>query len=405
MASFYYKAVNAENKTLEGTVQADSLASARGILIKQSLRPILVRQNKTSVKSLLSFKSKKIKSKDMVVFTRQLATMVGAGVPLLRSLNTLQSQTENKNLKQVVGKLSKSIEGGSTFAEALAASPEVFSNIYVNMVMAGEAAGILDNILDKLALQQEKDATIRTKFKSAMTYPMVLIGITILTFIGLMTFVVPRLAKIISDLGTEGSEVPTLTQIMLSVSNFMITKWYILVLALFITVYYLRKYLKKPSGQYMRDKLLLKTPIIKVVITKIAVARFARIFASLMSAGVTVLDSIEITGKALGNKIIEKELLTASKTVASGQTLSESLASSDIFPPIISQMLAIGEETGKIDTILVKVADFYEAEVDATIDSIGSIIEPLMILVMGAMVGLIAASVLGPISNLANQIA
>lgn len=405
MASFYYKAVNAENKTLEGTVQADSLASARGILIKQSLRPILVRQNKTSVKSLLSFKSKKIKSKDMVVFTRQLATMVGAGVPLLRSLNTLQSQTENKNLKQVVGKLSKSIEGGSTFAEALAASPEVFSNIYVNMVMAGEAAGILDNILDKLALQQEKDATIRTKFKSAMTYPMVLIGITILTFIGLMTFVVPRLAKIISDLGTEGSEVPTLTQIMLSVSNFMITKWYILVLALFITVYYLRKYLKKPSGQYMRDKLLLKTPIIKVVITKIAVARFARIFASLMSAGVTVLDSIEITGKALGNKVIEKELLTASKTVASGQTLSESLASSDIFPPIISQMLAIGEETGKIDTILVKVADFYEAEVDATIDSIGSIIEPLMILVMGAMVGLIAASVLGPISNLANQIA
>jgi type IV pilus assembly protein PilC len=404
MSSFHYKAVDANNKIVEGTVQSLNSNTTREVLNKQNLRPISIKSTSSKFSALSKLLGTRVKPKDLVVFTRQLSTMVSAGVPLPRSLNTLQNQTENKKLKEIIKKLNKSIEGGSTYAEALSSYPNIFSSVYINMVRAGEAAGILDEILDKLALQQEKDATIKRKFKSAMTYPTVLICITILVFIGLMTFVIPNLAKIITELSTDNSQIPFLTRTMLAVSDFMTTYWYLLLGAIFTIVYFLRKYLKTPSGRLKRDQVVLKTPVIKVVITKIAVARFARTFASLMIAGVSVLESLDITSKAIGNKVLEKELEKAAADIATGKTLSSSLSKSLVFPPIVPQMLAIGEETGKIDTILIKVADFYEEEVDATLDSLGSIIEPLMIVVMGGMVGLIAASVMGPISNLTNQI-
>lgn len=404
MATYNYRAVDNNNKIVEGVLDTVSQNSAKSMLQKQDLRLISIKQS-TRKKIFASPLSKnKIKSKDIVIFTRQLSTMVSAGVPLLRALNTLQNQTENKKLKSIAIRLGKSIEGGSTFADALSTFPDVFSSVYTNMVKAGEAGGILDDILDKLALQQEKDAKIKRKFKSAMTYPTILLSITLIVFIVLMTFVVPNLAKIIADLTTEGSQLPLLTRVMLSTSNFMTTYWYILLGLASVVVYLLRKYLKTSEGKLKRDIVLLKTPIIKTVILKIAVARFARTFASLMSSGVTVLESLSITAKAIGNKVIEHELERTAKEISTGQTISGSLSKSKIFPPIISQMLAIGEETGKIDVVLIKVADFYEEEVDATIDSIGSIIEPIMIVVMGGMVGLVAASVMGPISNLANQI-
>lgn len=404
MASFSYKAVDDKNKIVEGLLQSGSASLARTALIKQNLRPITIHQVRAGKFSIPGINSNKIKSKDLVIFTRQLSTMVNAGVPLLRSLSTLQNQTDNKKLRSIVAKLSKSIEGGSTFAESLGQFPDVFSGVYINMVRAGEAGGILDDILDKLALQQEKDANIKRKFKSAMTYPTVLLVITFLVFIGLMTFVVPNLAKIISDIANEGSQLPILTRIMISISEFMTTYWYILLAVAIAAVYFMRKYLKTPAGKLRRDELLLRVPVIKTVVLKIAVARFSRTFASLMAAGVTVIESIDITGKAIGNLVMEKELNQVATSIATGKTLSDSLSGSKVFPPIISQMLAIGEETGKIDSILLKVADFYEEEVDATIDSIGSIIEPIMIVFMGGMVGLVAASVMGPISNLANQI-
>lgn len=404
MAIFYYKAINNAKKTVEGKIESSSIQSARDALMKQNLRPITIGKERASVKNLNSLFKKKLKSKDLVVFTRQLSTMVSAGVPLLRSLNTLENQTENPKLKDVVSKIGKSIEGGGTLADALGNHPEVFSGVYVNMVRAGEAGGILDDILDKLALQQEKDASIKTKFKSAMTYPTVLLGITVVVFIGLMTFVIPNLAKVITEIGGEGSDIPTLTKIMLSVSDFMTSRWYVLVGIIALASYALRRFLKKPSGILFRDKLILKTPVLNTIIKKIAIARFSRIFASLMGSGVTVIECLNVTSKAIGNEVIAKELLGCAREISTGKTLSYSLSKSKIFPPIISQMLAIGEETGKIDSILLKVADFYEEEVDATLGSLGSIIEPIMIVTMGGMVGLVAASVLGPITSLANQI-
>jgi type IV pilus assembly protein PilC len=404
MTKFEYTAVGSDKKTISGSIESTSLPSAKSYLQKQGLRPLIVKASKSGGFKLPFLKSDKIKSRDMVVFTRQLATMINAGVPLVRSLATLQAQTESQNLKKHITAISKDIEGGTSFGEALEKHPTVFSSVYINMVKAGEAGGILDDILKKLAVQQEKDDSIRKKFKSAMAYPMVLIFITFSVFIGLMTFVVPKIGKIIIDLGGENAKVPALTKAMLSISDFMTSKWYILIGGTLFIVIFLRKYLKTPKGRKNKDKLLLKVPVLKTVITKVSVARFARTFASLMSAGVSVIESIEVTSKAVGNSIVEDELMAASKVVSEGQPFSVPLADSKIFPPIVSQMLAVGEETGQIGEILLKVADFYEEEVDATVESLSSILEPIMIVIMGGMVGLIAISVIGPISNLSSQI-
>lgn len=404
MTKYDYTAVGSDKKTISGSIESTSLPSARSYLQKQGLRPLIVKTSKSSGPKIPFLSSDKIKSRDMVIFTRQLATMINAGVPLVRSLATLQSQTESQGLKKHITAISKDIEGGTSFGEALEKHPTVFSPVYINMVKAGEAGGILDDILKKLAIQQEKDDSIRKKFKSAMAYPMVLIFITFSVFIGLMTFVVPKIGKIIIDLGGEGAEVPTLTKAMLNISDFMTSKWYFLVGITLVIIIFLHKYLKTPEGRKKKDRLLLRVPVLKTVVAKVAVARFARTFASLMSAGVSVIDSIEVTSKAVGNSIVEGELLEASKEVSEGQPFSVPLANSKIFPPIVSQMLAIGEETGQIGEILIKVADFYEEEVDATVESLSSILEPIMIVVMGGMVALIAISVIGPISNLSTQI-
>lgn len=405
MTKFDYTAVGADKKTVMGSIESTSPNSARSYLQKQGLRPLIIKAVKKSGGLKIPFMSSdKIKSRDMVIFTRQLATMINAGVPLVRSLATLQTQTESQAFKKHIADIAKDIEGGTSFAEALDKHSSVFSPVYINMVRAGEAGGILDDILKKLAVQQEKDASIRKKFKSAMAYPSVLIFITVSVFIGLMTFVVPKIGKIIIDLGGENAEVPALTRAMLSISGFMTSKWYILVAVTFLAVFFLRRFLKTPEGRRKRDKLLIRIPVLKTVVIKVAVARFARTFASLMSAGVSVIESINVTSKAVGNSLVEDELLAAAKEVAEGQPFSVPLANSKIFPPIVSQMLAVGEETGQIGEILIKVADFYEEEVDATVESLSSILEPIMIVVMGAMVGLIAASVIGPISNLSSQI-
>ena len=403
MADFSYTAVDKSGKRHEGTVDAANAAVVSQLLTRQGLRPLVIKkqQKKTDVLAYFS-KAKKVKSKDLVIFTRQLATMINAGVPLVRSLATLQSQTENPVFQKHIQEISKDVESGTSFAEALGKHPRVFSTIYVNMVRAGEAGGILDEILSKLALQQEKDAKIRGKFKSAMTYPTVLIGITFIVFIGLMTVVVPKIGKIIG--GLTGGKLPPLTQAMLTISHFILGFWYIHIAVVVGLSIFVARALRTERGKLARDKLLLRLPGIKLIVIKMAVARFSRIFASLMTAGVSVIESIEITAKAIGNKVIEAELMAAAKEVANGEQFSVPLSKSTIFPPIVSQMLAVGEETGQTDSILIKVAEFYEDEVDAAVDGLSSILEPILIVVMGGMVGVIAISVIGPISNLANQI-
>lgn len=410
MPNFLYIATNSLNKTITGTLDAADKSAVITALTKQGLRPISVKEGaagkKTASESGLSslLGGNKVKSDDIVMFTRQLSAMVSAGVPLLRALASLEQHTESTALKKILVYIIKDVEGGAALADALAKYPNTFSDVYINMVRAGEAAGILDEILKRLAMQQEKNATIRKKVKSAMTYPMVLIVITIIAFFGLMLFVIPQIGKILLDLGGPDAKLPALTRGMLAISHILTTFWYIIIPLLVGGVVFLLRYIKTPVGKAMFHHIVLKVPGIKTIITKVAVARFARTFAALMGAGVAVLESLRVTAHAVGNVVYEKALLDAAEAVKNGDTLSSIIEKNDLFPAIVAQMLAVGEETGQTDVVLLKVADFYEEEVDVAIDGLSSIIEPVMIVVMGSMVGLIAASVMGPIAGLAQNI-
>lgn len=408
MPTFLYIATNSQNKSITGTLEANDRSAVLAALTKQGLRPISIKESHKgsgsgfSISKLLGGNG--VKSDALVMFTRQLSAMVSAGVPLLRALSSLEEHAESPALKKVTASIIHDVQDGAPLADALAKYPNTFNDVYVNMVRAGEAAGILDEILKRIALQQEKNSTMRKKIKSAMTYPMVLIGITIMSFFGLMIFVIPQIGKILKDLGGEDAELPLLTQAMLGISGFLTSRWYIIIPLAVGGVILLSRYLKTPKGKAQFHRIVLKIPAVKTIVMKVAVARFARTFAALMGAGVAVLEALSVTSRAVGNVVYEEVLIDAADKVKNGATLSSVIEKSDLFPAIVAQMLAVGEETGQTDTVLVKVADFYEEEVDVAIDGLSSIIEPVMIVVMGGMVGLIAASVMGPIASLSQNI-
>jgi len=405
MATFHYTAQNATGTIVSGDVEASNRETALSLIAKQQLKPISITAAKGAGKKLFSLGTgKKAKSKDLVVFTRQLSTMISAGVPLLRALTTLAEQSESPALRDTLQVVIKDIQGGTTLGDAFAKHPRVFSDVYINMVRAGEAGGILDSILKRLAVQQEKNESIRKKVKSAMTYPVILMVITVGAFFGLMFFVVPTIGKILRDLGGPDAKLPELTQAMLAISSFMVTYWYIVIIGLVGGIFALRQYLQSSRGKSQFHHLVVKIPAVGPIVSKVAVARFARTFASLIGAGVSVLEALRVTGEAIGNEAFKEQLATAAEGVKNGKPLSAMLADGKLFPAIIPQMLAVGEETGQTDEVLIKVADFYEEEVDAAIAGISSVIEPVMIVIMGSMVGLIAASVMGPIASLSQNI-
>lgn len=402
MATFAYVAITGSKKTVRGVIKADNKDQAIENLTHQKLQPVSVSERKSFEIGFLT--NKKVKTKDVAIFTRQLSTMISAGVPLNRAFGTLQDQAENKYFKEVIDDMGKQIEGGTSIGDALGSHPNIFDDIFVNMVIAGEAGGILDEMLKRLATQLEKNESMKKKIKSATTYPKVVFGITILAFVAVMNIIVPKIASIIFELSGPDAQLPLLTRIMVGISDF--SKAYIvpILIVTIIIAIIIRRYLKTPKGKFRYHTLLLKLPVMKTVITKIAIARFARTFSSLMSAGVPVNKSLRITAGSIGNKVLEKELMMAANDVEAGKQLSDSISKSPHYPPIVPQMLAIGEETGQIDKILVKVADFYEEEVDTTIEGLSSILEPMMIVILGGMVGLVAASVMGPLGSLSSNL-
>lgn len=406
MAQFTYSAVNKKGDHTSGTIEATDRSAVIKSLTTQNLQPLSIKEGggKSSTSLFNAFGGGKIKSDEIVIFTRELSAMVGAGVPILRALTSLHDHSDSKSLKKLLTGVIKDVEGGNQLGDSLAKYPNTFSDVYVNMVRAGETAGILDDILKRLAYQQEKNATIRKKIKSAMTYPMVLVGITILAFFGLMIFVIPQIGKILTDLGGPDAELPLLTQVMLGISSGLIQFWYIIFPLFGAGVFFLIRYIRTPSGKSLLHHAVLRLPGLKTIIMKIAIARFSRTFSALIGAGVLVLEALDVTARAVGNVVYEQALLEASKAVESGSTLSAEIEKNPLFPAIVPQMLSVGEETGQTDTVLVKVADFYEEEVDVAIEGISSIIEPVMIVFMGGMVGLIAASVMMPIASLSSNI-
>lgn len=417
---YKYQATTKTGQNIVGVAEAGSKKAIITILHRQGLHPILIEPQKKSLLNWKVKKSKKVKLSELVIFTRQLATMVSAGVPLPRSLNALQKNIENDYFRKVLAGVCKDIESGQSLGDSFAKYPKVFSHVYVNMVRAGEQGGILDAILKRLATQVEQDASMKRKIRSAMMYPTVILSVTVIAFFGIMLFIVPKIGKILTSLGGPNAQLPIYTQIMLKISEFFTSSSImgilpvpiinkipnIVVFAIIIAIValYISRYIQTEKGRYKYHQLLLKTPIVKDIIQKAAIARFARTFSSLMSAGVSVLESLRITGSAIGNVVIEKDLKRASVEVKNGRPLSEQLARSEFFPATVSQMVLVGEETGNVDTVLIKVAEFYEEEVKLQVEGLASVIEPILIIILGVGVGLIAASVMGPIANLSKNI-
>lgn len=408
MAVFSFIAVSDTGDTKTGKIDSLDRSSAIEIIKSKNLKPISlteVQAKKSSFDLNNMFGGNKIKSTELVMFTRQLSAMVSAGVPLPRAINSLADQAQGKSVMQKMLKsLVRDIESGVSLSDAMENYPATFNSVYTNMVKAGETAGILDEILKRLAQQQEKNATIKKKIKSSMAYPIVLLLITVLAFFGLMLFVIPQIGGVLTDLGGADAKLPGLTIFMLNLSNGITTYWYIIIPALVFTVIGFLLYLKTKTGRKQFDFIVLKTPILKKIIVKVSIAHFARTFSALTEAGVAVLESLTVTSHAIGNTMYEKAILAAEVEVKNGKNLSAVIASNPLFPPIVSQMLAVGEETGQTAMVLVKVAEFYEEEVDAAIDGLSSIIEPVMIVIMGGAVGLIAASVMLPIAGMADSI-
>lgn len=404
MAKFSYTATRADGSIVHGKLNAVDRPGAIATLTGQNLSPLSLDEASKGGFSIPLLNRNKVKTDDVVMFTRQMSAMVSAGVPLTRALASQQSHTDSAALKSILNTVLKDVQSGMQFADALAKHPKAFDDIYVNMVRAGEAGGILDDILKRLAIQEEKSSGMKKKVKGAMVYPLVLLCITAIAFFILMIFVIPQIGKTIKDLGGEDAQLPALTQIMLGISDFLVTKGIILVPVVIILVYFARKFFKTSRGKHIANRIMLKVPAIKNIIQKVAVAQFARTFSALLGSGANVVSSLEITSHAVGNIVYEEAIADAAKQVQAGKNLSEIIENTGLFPSIVSQMLAVGEETGQTDAVLIKVADFYDEEVDVAISSISSIIEPVMIVLMGGMVGLIAVSVMMPIAGLASNV-
>jgi len=411
MANFNYVALDSKQNTVKGTIEQSDKAAAISSIIKQGLRPISIKEiesgqsvKKKGKSANLTIGPTRVKSKHLVVFTRELSAMISAGVPLLKTLNSLSQHTESRGLSKTLGEVSAKIEGGATLADALAKHPKIFDEIYVNMVRAGESAGILDDILNRLAYQQEKNASIKRRIKGAMIYPVTLLLITTVAFFTLMLWIVPQLSKILTDLGGPNAQLPAITVFMLQVSSFVqqYVVWIAVVLVVLLIAWF--QFIKTGIGKQFWHRILIVTPGIKKVTVKMVVSRFTRTFSALMGAGVSVIECLRISAKSVGNVHYQDALEKAALEIKNGRQLSAVISQNPLFPSIVSEMLSVGEETGATETVLVKVADFYEEEVDVAISGLSSIIEPVMIIIMGGIVGLIAASVMLPITSLSQNI-
>ena len=405
MAAFDFTARDKAGAIKKGVVFGNDQAAAAASLIEKGLVPILLKVQVPKEKggSLLTKLplGGKVKLKDKVIFSRQFATMINAGVPITHALSILRDQTENKRFKEVIADCAKQVEGGTTLSEALSKHPDVFSTVYINMVKSGEAGGMLDEVLERLAIQQEKDAEVVSKVKSAMIYPGILTSVTVGAFIFLMTYLVPKMAVIFTSIGTE---LPWYSKLMLQMSSFLVNYGIFLLAGIVAGVIFLVRFIRTEHGKRIVDHLILRAPIIGPIIVKVNVARFARTFGSLMASGLSVLEALNTTAGGLGNSVYQDSLKTVAKEVKAGKTISEPLKKMPIFPPIVNQMIAVGEETGEMDNILLKLADFYEKEVDTVVSGITSIIEPILIVALGGIVGFIVIGVYGPLSSLTNSI-
>lgn len=343
----------------------------------------------------------KIETKDLVVFTRQFATMIDSGLPLVQCLDILSSQQENKTFKEILVKVKESVESGSTFADALSKHPKAFDQLFVNLIAAGEIGGILDTILTRLAAYIEKAMKLKKQIKGAMVYPITILSIAVVVVGVIMVFVIPTFAKMF---GESGMELPMPTMIVIKISNFLIKYIVVIIGGFYAMAWGIKKYYATPGGQKLIDRLALKAPIAGPLIRKVAVAKFTRTLGTMVSSGVPIMDGLEIVAKTAGNKIVEEAIYGVRQAISEGKTMAEPLGASGVFPPMVVQMIAVGEATGAMDTMLNKIADFYDDEVDDAVSAMTAMMEPLLMVVLGTTVGGLVVAMYLPIFKMAGAI-
>lgn len=381
MPVFAYSARQASGELTTGEIDLPSRDEVVGYLVRQRLRPVSVNAKAKEIN--ISFGTG-IKTREVVIFTRQFATMINSGLPLVQSLTILAEQTENKNFQTIISQVLNDIQAGMTLADAMRKHPKVFTELYVNMVAAGEAGGILDTILLRLAQFMEKNDALVRKIKGAMTYPAVMLAVVIIATTVLLWKVVPVFATIFMEAGLE---LPTPTRVVLALSAFLQNYIFFLVLGVVGFVIGIRRWYKTDVGQLALDRFMLHMPVLGDLLRKSAVSRFTRTLGTLVSSGVSILEGLQITARTSGNRVIHDAVMASRASIASGATISEPLKASGVFPPMVVQMINVGEQTGGLDDMLSKIADFYDDEVDAAVSALTSILEPIMIVFMGVVIG------------------
>ncbi|MGA7103944.1 MAG: type II secretion system F family protein [Candidatus Deferrimicrobiaceae bacterium] len=401
MAKFMWEGRTKVGGTMTGEIEAPNEAFVIAQLRRQQIVPVKVKHKPRDLGLRLPGRRGKVSRKDLAIFTRQFATMIDAGLPLVQCLDILGMQQENQAFKKVILKVKEDVESGSTFADALEKHPKVFDELFVNLVSAGEVGGILDTILSRLAAYIEKAMKLAKQVKSAMVYPATILAVAFIVTVVLLLYVIPIFGQMFQDFGAT---LPAPTLIVLALSEYT-QKYFLLILVLIVLlVLGIRWYYKQEGGRRRIDRLLLRLPVLGDLLRKIAVARFARTLGTMVSSGVPILESMDIVAKSAGNKTIEEAIIKARTSISEGKTISEPLADSKVFPVMVTQMVSVGEATGALDTMLNKIADFYDDEVDSAVGALTSLLEPMLMIFLGVVIGGLVIAMYLPIFKLAGVV-
>ena len=401
MPSFNYEAKTRDGLVKKGVIVAENAEAATNALRAQSVMPIRVKARPKDLAEIFPFLAPAVQLKDIVIFTRQFATMIDAGLPLVQCLEILSSQQENSTFKKAILQIKADVEGGSTFSDALGKHPKMFDNLFVNLVAAGEVGGILDTILNRLAVYMEKAEALRRKVKGALVYPISVTVIAAVVVVVMLVKVIPVFEQMFADFG---GALPLPTQKVIAISHFLQDYLMYIIGGIIVTWIVLKYIYKQPRGKLALDSLFLKLPIFGSLLKKVAVARFSRTLSTMLSSGVPILDALDIVARTAGNMVVENEILRTKASISEGKTIAEPLSESKVFPGMVVQMIAVGEQTGAMDAMLAKIADFYDDEVDAAVDALTALLEPMMMVGLGGSIGGLLVAMYLPIFKIAEVV-
>jgi type IV pilus assembly protein PilC len=401
MAVYLWTGIDRAGKKQKGEIEADNLPLARQMVIRKGMAVKTLRPKPKAIEDYFPAIGGRVKDKDIVIFVRQFSTMIDAGLPLVQCLDILQEQQDNANFKRVIRQIKKDVEEGATLSDAVKKHPKIFDSLFHNLVAAGEIGGILDIILNRLAAYIEKMSKLKKKIKGALTYPIIVVAIAVIVVAVILIWVIPVFAGLFRDAGVK---LPSMTLFVMNMSDFAKKYFHWMFLGLILVIFGLRRFYRMPRGREIFDRLFLRMPVCGVLIRKIAVARFTRTLGTMMSSGVPILDGLEVVASTAGNFVVEKAIRDARVAIAEGRSVAEPLAETGAFPSMVTQMIAVGEATGALDSMLGKIADFYDEEVDAAVGALTSMLEPLLILFLGVTIGGLLVSMYLPIFQLADVV-